>query len=125
MATSVNRAPHNLIPKQWAFDQEIGPFVREILNQLWQLRNRTGGDADYIVEIQGDFIESEAPVNYDIRELKADRDKYNAERQTAMKIKSMRAEMDALKAELLTVRRQNTAILAKLNQFIAEVQTDA
>lgn len=125
MTTTVNRAPHNLIPQEWAFHPTIGPFVREILNQLWQLRNKTGGDADYITEIQGDFIESEAPVNYDIRELKADRDKYNAERQTARKIRSMQSEIEALKAELLTVRRQNTAILARLNQFIAEVETNA
>lgn len=125
MATQVNRAPHNLIPQEWAFHPTIGPFVREILNQLWQLRNKTGGDADYITEIQGDFIESESPVNYDIRELKADRDKYNAERQTARKIRSMQSEIEALKAELLTVRRQNTAILTRLNQFIAEVETNA
>lgn len=48
MAVNVNRAPHNIIPHQWAFDKEIGPFIREILNQLWQLRNRTGGDDDQI-----------------------------------------------------------------------------
>lgn len=51
MATQVNRAPHNLIPKDWAFHPEIGPFVREILNQLWQLRNKTGGDDDFIAAI--------------------------------------------------------------------------
>lgn len=56
MAVNVNRAPHNLIPHQWAFDKEIGPFVREILNQLWQLRLRTGGDDDAVsaVEIMAD-----------------------------------------------------------------------
>ena len=56
MAVNVNRPPHNTIPHQWAFDKEIGPFVREILNQLWQLRNRTGGDDDIIsaVEITAD-----------------------------------------------------------------------
>lgn len=56
MAVNVNRAPHNLIPHQWAFDKEIGPFVREILNQIWQLRLRTGGDDDAVsaVEIMAD-----------------------------------------------------------------------
>lgn len=52
MAVNVNRAPHNTIPHQWAFDAEIGPFIREILNQLWQLRNRTGGDEDVIGDVQ-------------------------------------------------------------------------
>lgn len=52
MAVNVNRAPHNTIPHQWAFDKEIGPFIREILNQLWQLRNRTGGDADIVSDVQ-------------------------------------------------------------------------
>lgn len=52
MAVNVNRAPHNTIPHQWAFDAEIGPFIREILNQLWQLRNRTGGDDDIVSDVQ-------------------------------------------------------------------------
>lgn len=56
MAVNVNRAPHNLIPKEWAFHPEIGPFIREMLNVVWQLRNKTGGDDDYIsaVTIQSD-----------------------------------------------------------------------
>ena len=48
MAVRVNRAPHNLVPQKWAFDHEIGPFIREILNQLFQLRTRTGGDEDAV-----------------------------------------------------------------------------
>lgn len=125
MANEVNRAPHNTIPQEWAFHPTIGPFIRELINIVWQLRNRTGGDSDYIVEIQGDYVESEAPVNYDIRELKYDRDKYNAERQTQRKIMSMQSEIDSLKSQLNTVQRQNSAILAKLNQLIAEVETNA
>ncbi len=56
MGVNVNRAPHNLVPEEWAFHPKIGPFIREILNQLWQLRNRTGGDGDIIsaVEITAD-----------------------------------------------------------------------
>ena len=52
MAVNVNRAPHNLVPEEWAFHPKIGPFIREILNQLWQLRNRTGGDEDIIGDVQ-------------------------------------------------------------------------
>lgn len=125
MAVNVNRAPHNLIPKEWAFHPEIGPFVRELLNVIWQLRNKTGGDADYITEIQGDYVEAESPMNYDIRGLQADRDKYNAERITQRKIFAVEIENAKLKAELITVRRQMTALNAKLNQLIAEVQTNA
>lgn len=42
----VNRAPFNLVPQKWAFDPEIGPFIRDILDMLFQLRVRTGGDGD-------------------------------------------------------------------------------
>lgn len=125
MAVNVNRAPHNLIPKEWAFHPEIGPFIREMLNIVWQLRNKTGGDTDYITEIQGDFIEAESPMNYDIRGLQGDRDKYNAERLTQRKIKSLEAQNAQLNAELQTMRRQMTALSARLNQFIAEVETNA
>jgi hypothetical protein len=45
---SVNRVPHNLVPQQWAFDPEIGPFIRDIMDVLLQLRNRTGGDDDEV-----------------------------------------------------------------------------
>lgn len=124
MAT-VDRIPFTEVPPKWAFDPEVGPFVRKLLDMIWQLRNRTGGDTDYITEVQGDFIESEAPVNYDIRELKYDRDKYNAERITQRKIRTMQAEFDAMRAEIQSLRRQNTALLAKIDQFIAEVETSA
>lgn len=43
---NVNRTPFNLIPEKWAFDPEIGPFIRDLLDILFQLRSRTGGDAD-------------------------------------------------------------------------------
>lgn len=48
MAQNVNRPPFNLIPNKWAFDPELGPFVRELLTQIWQLRLRTGGDYDVV-----------------------------------------------------------------------------
>lgn len=56
MAVNVNRAPHNLMPEEWAFHPTIGPFMREFMNVVWQLRIRTGGDDDIIsaVEITAD-----------------------------------------------------------------------
>ncbi len=44
----VNRTPLNTIPQQWAFDPEVGPFVRELLELIRQLRDRTGGDTDIV-----------------------------------------------------------------------------
>lgn len=121
----VDRAPFNEIPKKWANDRELEPFIRKLLTIIWQLRNRTGGDGDYITEVQGDFVESESPLNYDIRDLQRDRDKYRAEAQTNRKIRSLESEIGSLKAQINTLERQNRAVLAKLNQFIAEVQTNA
>ncbi len=42
--TSVKRPPFNSIPKDWAFDSAKGPFIRDILEILLQMRERTGGD---------------------------------------------------------------------------------
>lgn len=47
----VNRAPFNLIPQKWAFDPEIGPFIRDILEMMFQLRERSGGDDDQVSNI--------------------------------------------------------------------------
>jgi len=46
--SNVDRTPFNIVPKEWAFDPEIGPFMRELLDVIWQLRTRTGGDDDVI-----------------------------------------------------------------------------
>lgn len=56
MAVNVNRVPHNMIPPEWAFHPTIGPFIRELMNVVWQTRTRTGGDADIVdaVEVQSD-----------------------------------------------------------------------
>jgi hypothetical protein len=46
--STVDRTPFNIVPKKWAFDPEIGPFMRELLDVIWQLRTRTGGDFDLV-----------------------------------------------------------------------------
>lgn len=51
MATQINRIPFNAIPKQWAFDRELGSFIRDLLNILWQQRERSGGDDDAIASL--------------------------------------------------------------------------
>lgn len=48
MATTVNRIPFNTVPQKWAFDPEIGPFIRDILTIIWQQRTRSGGDGDEV-----------------------------------------------------------------------------
>ena len=45
MTTKVNRIPFNTLPQSWAFDAEVGPFVRDLLDTVFQLRERTGGDS--------------------------------------------------------------------------------
>ena len=42
----VNRTPFNIVPEQWAFDIAVGPFIQELLQEIDQLRTRTGGDLD-------------------------------------------------------------------------------
>lgn len=122
----VNRAPFNEIPRKWAFDPEIEPFVRKLLDIIWQLRNRSGGDADYVLEIQGDYVESEATFNYDIRELKADRDKLKAEIATEKrKNRDLLLMIGEIKAQIATIGRHQTKLNAKLESLISEVQTNA
>ena len=45
---NVDTTPFNLVPQEWAFDPEVGPFVQELLDVIWQLRLRTGGDIDRV-----------------------------------------------------------------------------
>jgi hypothetical protein len=48
MAVKVDRVPFNAIPKAWAFDREIGAFLRNLMTSQSQLRERTGGDIDAV-----------------------------------------------------------------------------
>lgn len=52
----VNRGLRNQIPNDWAFDPALGPFVRQIIEQVENLRDRTGGDTDYIVQLYTDAM---------------------------------------------------------------------
>ena len=47
MPIKVNRIPFNTLPEDWAFDPRIGPFMRDLLDTTFQLRERTGGDDDF------------------------------------------------------------------------------
>lgn len=40
----VNRTPFTLVPDKLAFDTEMGPLISELMDVIWQLRRRTGGD---------------------------------------------------------------------------------
>ena len=57
--SNVDTTPFNLVPQKWAFDPEIGPFIQELLDIIWQLRTRSGGDFDLVEGSQpliyGDF----------------------------------------------------------------------
>ena len=44
--TQVNRIIYNTIPQEWAFDPAIGPFIRDLLDIIQQLKVRTGGNSD-------------------------------------------------------------------------------
>ena len=44
--SEVNSIPFAEIPENWAFDPVIGPFVRDLLDVTFQLRERTGGNSD-------------------------------------------------------------------------------
>lgn len=67
----VNRAPFNTIPHEWAFDPEIGPFVRELLNVIYQLRERVGGDTD-LIEQNDPFYSLASRANQQIEEGSGD-----------------------------------------------------
>lgn len=42
----VNQTPFNKVPAEWEYHPEIGPFIRDLLDEIDQLRRRTGGDGD-------------------------------------------------------------------------------
>lgn len=59
MAVQVDRVQFNAMPKVWAFDKEVGPFMRDFMRVVWQNRERTGGDVDEVhtVAITGGTID--------------------------------------------------------------------
>lgn len=91
---SVNRTPFNIIPKKWAFDSEIGPFVREILDIIFQLRNRTGGETDTIADIELESIYNRLKV-----------------------LNQLRAEIGLLSDELSQVKRHNRSLEQKIYEL--------
>lgn len=46
----IDATPYDLLPEEWAFHPEIGPFMEWLLNQIDQTRRRTGGDFDQVDE---------------------------------------------------------------------------
>lgn len=61
--TTVNRIPFNTIPRGWAFDREVGPFIREILTIIWQERIRTGGDSDSVANLLARMAQAETDID--------------------------------------------------------------
>lgn len=55
MPTKINAIPLNQIPEEWAFHPKIGPFIRSILDIIFQTKSRTGGDTDVIYILQNDL----------------------------------------------------------------------
>ena len=121
---NVNRAPHNIIPKAWAFDKEIGPFIRELLNVVWQLRIRTGGDDDIVGYSQA-IIEAEDSRK--LPELRQLTKRLNSVLTEIDTIKRQAAEIHALKSRIKTLEdAQNTntelhGIKKRLNELENQV----
>jgi len=92
MGQNVNRPPFNLIPNKWAFDPELGPFVRELLTQLWQLRIRTGGDDDIVGDTQAEII---AEDSRRLPEL----------RQTSRKITALTNQIETLQSQAVEIEK--------------------
>lgn len=99
----VNRSLFNLIPDKWNFDDEVGPFIRGLVHQIFQLRNRMGGDSDYGQETLS-LIDSKA---------------------SNIEMSRLNTSIQKLEAELITVRRQLNEALSEVRKLNAEIQTDA
>jgi hypothetical protein len=124
MAVEIDQSPEDLMPSDWAFHPEIGPFMRAVLNRQTQTKERVGGDVDIIEEVTYETIESESHKYYDIRALKKQNDAFKAQLET-MRATTSDSSISALKAELITQRRLTHQLKQRLEAFIAEVQTNA
>lgn len=65
----VNRTPFGTVPEKWAFDPEIGPFVQELLDEIRQLRIRTGADDDHVERNDFFYQGREAYAPPDLQQL--------------------------------------------------------
>lgn len=95
MSVSVNRAAFNSIPQKWAFDPEIGPFVRELLSQLRQLRDRTGGDDDSVSRLENETLFDVGIRGGDIAELQS----------KAEELQILAAATDGLRCQMLEIQK--------------------
>lgn len=105
MASNVNRVPFNEIPEKVAFDPDLGPLFRKILDILNQSRNKLGGDSDFIIELQADT------QSINTRDLNG-------------KIRALQADNQALRAALSNNTRNLRNIEKRLTAFIAETATN-
>ena len=76
MAQNIDRVPFNQVPEQWAFDPQIGPFIRQILEILSQNRERSGGDNDIvdnnierIINIENDIDNLQTYANFSFQNI--------------------------------------------------------
>jgi hypothetical protein len=63
MAVTVNPVPILRIPKAFLADREVKDFIEQQNTIIWQLRNRTGGNADFIDESQQSTINLTSNTN--------------------------------------------------------------
>lgn len=100
MANRTNRIPFNEIPHEEAFHPVRGPLWLKVFEILNEIRTKTGGDSDYIFELQGGSTTTSA----DVTEL-TDR---NIE----------------LESEIVALRASIKKLDKRLASFIAEIETN-
>ena len=97
---NTNRIPFNEIPHSEAFDPNRGPLWFKIFEILNNLRTKTGGDTDYIFDLQ------------------------NGSTSTVADIAEILARNIELESELTAMRTTVKNLEKRLNAFIAETITN-
>lgn len=90
----VRRSAFNEIPQDWAFDGEKGPFLRQLMDQVEEIRERVGGDNDQVEEYE-----------------------YALTRSLAREVRSQREEIEQLKDMLAQSKRHTRSVEQKINEL--------
>jgi hypothetical protein len=100
----VDSIPFHLIPKEWAFDAEKGEFLRTVLERLYGLRERTGGDDDVIQNIEITQVTQDGG-NRTYRRYRDELDELQSQIVELKKTNRYRDDIDYLQSQISEIKK--------------------
>lgn len=105
MGQVIDRTPFNTIPRAWAMDSEIGPFIRDILTRLDQTRERVGGDIDEIANIEVSIVAQDGGNRSMTRRYNDDIERLDSHVTNIKKPKDFSPAIENLQAQIFDIKK--------------------